>query len=235
MNFPPCRSINAWYGAISFGVATLDRATSRTLDVRGEFAVGEWTGSIGAFYRWDKGLVDWTFRNGVFGRSAAAVDLEVSGIEAYAQRSGERLDVVLGYTWLHKSSDYGAAAVDGSFYALNFPNHRITAAFIWRATDDLTLRLDNELRWQEPNPLRLNGEDHAVLSSLGLYWRTPWDRRLQLSLQVDNVWDSALEEIPAVPAAPITAGMASTFRSPSAPVRPAIHQMAQTVAKAIRM
>ncbi|WP_221030143.1 TonB-dependent receptor [Actomonas aquatica] len=189
-------------GGLFRGNRSLDRAESRTLEARGEFAVGEWTGSVGAFYRWDEDLIDWTFRNGVFGRNAAAVDLEVAGVEAYAMRSGERLDLVLGYAWLHKDADYGSATIDGSFYALNFPNHRVTAALIWRATDDLTLRLDNELRWQEPNPLRLNGKDEALLSSVGLYWRTPWDRRLQLSVQVDNLWDSTFEEIPAVPAAP---------------------------------
>ncbi len=189
-------------GGLFRGNPNLDRATSRTLDAKAQFALGDWTGSVGAFHRWDDELVDWTFRNGVFARSAAAVDLETSGLEVYAMRSGEQLDVVLGYTWLHKDADYGSAIVDGSFYALNFPNHRVTAALIWRATEDLTLRLDNELRWQEPNPLRLNGKDEAVLSSIGLYWRTPWDRRLQLSLQVDNAWDSAFEEIPAVPAAP---------------------------------
>ena len=199
-------------GGLFRGNPHLDRAVSRTLDARAEFAAGEWTGSIGAFHRWDEDLVDWTFRNGVFARSAAAVDMEVSGIETFAQRSGERLDVVIGYAWLHKSADYGAATVDGSFYALNFPNHRITAAFIWRIDDDLTLRVDNELRWQEPNSLRLNGKDNAVLSAVGLYWRTPWDRRLQLSLQIDNVWDSAFEEIPAVPAAPRLIAVGARWR-----------------------
>ncbi len=189
-------------GGLFRGNPNLDRATSRTFDAKAEFALGDWTGSMGAFYRWDDDLVDWTFRNGVFARSAAAVDLETAGVEAYAMRSGERLDLVLGYSWLHKEADYGSTAVDGSFYALNFPDHRITAAVIWRATDGVTLRLDNEVRWQQPNPLRLNGKEEAVLSSLGLYWRTPWDRRLQLSLQVDNLWDSSFEEIPAVPAAP---------------------------------
>src|SRR5690606_1911173 len=124
---------------------------------------------------------------------------ETAGVELLAQRSGEHLDLVFGYSWLEKQSDFGAATVDGSFYALNFPNHRLTAAVVWRATADITLRLDNEFRWQEPNPLRVNGQDRAALSSLGLYWRTPWARQLQLSLQVDNVWDSEFEEIPAVP------------------------------------
>ncbi len=189
-------------GGLFRGNPDLDRATSRTFDAKAEFAAGAWTGSVGAFYRWDDDLVDWTFRNGVWARSAAAVDLETAGVEAFAMRSGERLDVVLGYSWLHKTADYRSAVVDGSFYALNFPDHRVTAAFIWRATDDLTLRLDNEVRWQEPNPLRLNGKEEAFLSSVGVYWRTPWDRRLELSLQVDNLWDSEFEEVPAVPAAP---------------------------------
>jgi hypothetical protein len=39
---------------------------------------------------------------------------------------------VLGYTYLNKDADYGLATVDASFYALNFANHRFTAAIVAR-------------------------------------------------------------------------------------------------------
>ncbi|WED66240.1 TonB-dependent receptor [Synoicihabitans lomoniglobus] len=190
----------------------LDRATSRTLDLTGEFAAGAWTGSIGAFYRWDDELIDWTFRSDFWARSAAAVDLETAGVEVFARRGGEKFDLILGYSWLEKSADYGRAPVDGSFYALNFPNHRFTAAVVWRVDENLEVRFDNELRWQEANPLRLNDTERTLLSSLGVYWRTPWVRQLQLSLQVDNLWDSDFEEIPAVPAAPRLIAVGARWR-----------------------
>jgi len=189
-------------GGLFRGNPNLDRATSRTADLSVEFEAGEWTGTMGAFYRWDDELIDWTFRSDFWARSAAAVDLETAGFEFLARRGGERWDVVVGYTWLGKSADYGGAAVDGSFYALNFPNHRLTAAFVWRPAGEIDVRFDNEFRIQEPNSLRRNNTDETWHSTLGIYWRTPWAENLQLSLQVDNLWDSDFEELPAVPAAP---------------------------------
>jgi vitamin B12 transporter len=189
-------------GGLFRGNSSLDRATSRTADLKATFEVAGWVGAASVFHRWDDELVDWTFRSGFFARSAAAVDLETSGVEFLASRGGEHWDVVLGYSWLEKSADYGVATVDGSFYALNFPTHRLTAALVWRATDSLDVRFDNEFRVQEPNPLRRNATDETWLSTIGVYWRTPWAKNLQLSLQADNLWDADFEEIPAVPAAP---------------------------------
>ena len=189
-------------GGLFRGNPDLDRATSRTLDLVGTFNAGGWAGSIGAFYREDDKLIDWTFRHDFWARSAAAVDLDTYGIEAYATRSWDTVDLQLGYTWLEKDDDYGGLPVDGSFYALNFPNHRLTAAMVWRVANNVDIRWDNELRIQEPNPLRKNNTDETVLSSLGIYWRPSFAERLQFSLQVDNLWDSDFEEVPATPAAP---------------------------------
>jgi hypothetical protein len=40
-----------------------------------------------------------------------------------------------------------------------------------------------------------------VLSSLGLFYRPPRLAGLEFSLQVDNLWDSDFQQVPAVPAA----------------------------------
>ncbi len=189
-------------GGLFRGNSNLDRAVGRTAEIKASFDLVGWTGSVGAFYRWDDDLVDWTFRSDFWARSAAAVDLETSGIELLASRGGAHWDVVLGYTWLEKSADYHGAAVAGSFYALNFPDHRLTAAMVWRPTDAIDVRLDNEFRLQEPNSLRRNTTDEAWLSTLGIYWRPSWAKIFQLSLQIDNLWNSDFEELPAVPAAP---------------------------------
>jgi len=189
-------------GGLFRGNPDLDRAVSRTLDVAGSFNAGGWSGSIGAFYRQDDELVDWTFRHDFWARSAAAVDLETYGLEFYATRRWSQLDLHLGYTWLGKDADYDGLVVDGSFYALNFPNHRLTVALVWQLIDGVELRMDNELRMQEPNPLRRNDTEETVLSSVGVYWRPGFADQLELSVQVDNLWDSDFEEIPAVPAAP---------------------------------
>lgn len=200
------------HGGLFRGNSSLDRSTSRTLDGAVAFDVGGWTGTASVFYRWDDDLIDWTFRSDFWARSASAVDLETTGIELFARRGGEQWDVILGYTWLKKAADYGGAAVDGSFYALNFPNHRFTAAVVWRPSEDWDVRIDNEYRVQEPNALRRNTTDNTLHSTIGIYWRTPWAKNLQLSLQVDNLWDSDFEELPAVPAAPRMMAVGARWR-----------------------
>lgn len=189
-------------GGLFRGNPDLDRATSRTLDLSGTFSAGGWAGTVGAFWRQDDELIDWVFRNDFWARSAAAVDIETYGLELLVSRSWASVDLHFGYTWLEKDEDYAGLAVDGSFYALNYPNHRATAAVVWRLTGDLDFRWDNEFRVQEPNPLRRNSTEETVLSSLGIYWRPEFAEELELSLQIDNVWDSDFEEIPATPASP---------------------------------
>lgn len=178
----------------------LGRSHSHNVEVAAEFSTAGWRGNVAVFVRRDDDLVDWTFQNGVTARHAQAVDIDTGGIELFATRSFGWLELMLGYTWLEKDADYGGATVDGSFYALNFANHRLTAALIAEPVDGLEIRLDNEVRLQEENPLRRGGNE-AFISALGVYWRVPSLPRLQLSVQVDNLWNEDFEEVPAVPAA----------------------------------
>jgi hypothetical protein len=152
------------------------------------------------FHRRDDDLVDWTFRNGVTARTANAVDIRTTGVELVARRSVSRYDLVLGWTWLSKDSDYRGALVDASFYALNYARQRLTAALTARLTREFELQIDNEFRVQAPNALRTRGGERPVISALGLTYRPAAWRRLSLSVQVDNLWDSNFQEVPAVPA-----------------------------------
>jgi hypothetical protein len=61
--------------------------------------------------------------------------------------------------------------------------------------------MDNQARLQEENPLRTIGGNRALISALGLFYRPPHARDLALSLQVDNLWNSDFQVVPAVPAA----------------------------------
>jgi vitamin B12 transporter len=126
--------------------------------------------------------------------------MKTTGFELVAVMNSNRFDLILGYAYLEKDADYGLATVDASFYALNFPRHRLTAAIVGRIIPGLELRLDNEYRLQEKNSLRVIGGNEAVLSSLGLYWLPAKLAGLELSLRVDNLWDSRFQEVPAVPA-----------------------------------
>jgi hypothetical protein len=183
------------------GNADLGRETSRNWEAGGVLTRGSWRWQAAAFHRRDDDLVDWTFRRGVTARTASAVDIDTSGVELLAVFNTSKLNLVLGYTWLGKAADYGGAAVDASFYALNFPRHRLTAAVIARLATGIELRVDNEWRIQEQNPLRTAGGEGAFLTSAGLYWLPRGAAGLEVSVRMDNAWDDDFQEVPAVPAA----------------------------------
>lgn len=183
------------------GNPNLGRQTSRNLELGlgGQWA--GWTGSAAVFFRRDRALVDWTFRRGVTARTANAVDIEVGGFELVAHRSGRTVDLTLGYTGLTKDADYRVATVDASFYALNYARHRFTAAVTARLGHGFEVRLDNVARFQASNLLRTSGGDEALSSTAGLAYRPRAWRRLEVAVQVENLWDTDFQDVPAVPAA----------------------------------
>ena len=183
------------------GNPLLGRETSRNLELGVGGTHDGWSGTAAVFYRQDEDLVDWTFKQGVTARTANAVDVSTTGVEFVARRSWAACDLVLGYTALTKSPDYHGAAVDASFYALNYAKHRLTAAVIVHLGHEFELRMDNAARLQAANILRTVGGDHAVISSLGLTYRPAAWRRLTFTVQADNLWNSSFQEVPAVPAA----------------------------------
>ncbi len=191
------------------GNPDLGRASSTNWELGATRTFGGLEVQAAFFFRQDRDLTDWTYRNGVTARTANAVDIDTLGFEAVATYRCRYGRATVGYTWLEKDEDYGSALVDASFYALNFARHRVTAALVWQPWSQLEVRFDNEYREQEPNPLR-RSSDRAVISSLGVHWFVPQVRGLELSAQVENLWDCAFEEVPAVPASPrlYSAGLA---------------------------
>jgi vitamin B12 transporter len=182
------------------GNPNLARETSRDTEAGLNGSLWGWTGKAAVFYRRDENLVDWTYTNGVFGRAANPVNLDTRGFELEARHAWGLVTVVLGYTALGKDANYGNADISASFYALNYARQRLTAAFTFQLTENLELRLDNAARIQEPDSLRTEGGNDALVSSLGLYWHPSSIRKLEFSLLVDNLWDSAFQSVPGVPA-----------------------------------
>jgi outer membrane receptor protein involved in Fe transport len=182
------------------GNPNLGREFSRNLEAGVSFQSQGWRIETALFYRRDDHLVDWTFKNGISARSANAVDISTLGLELVATRRQPRYDLILSCTLLDKNADYGTASVDASFYALNFARQRLTAAVVLRLGAGFELRVDNEYRVQETNPLRVQGGNHAFITALGIYYLPPRCRGLELSLLMDNLWDSEFQEVPAVPA-----------------------------------
>lgn len=184
------------------GNPNLGRQTSHNAELGATGSWLGWNGQAAFFVRRDDALVDWTFRRGVTARTANAVDVETAGVEFVARRAWAAVDVVLGYTVLTKDADYRGAAVDASFYALNYARHRLTAALTCRLGHGFELRIDNVIRVQADNFLRTRGGDEAIFTAAGLAFRPETWRGFEASLQVENLWDSEFQEVPAVPAAP---------------------------------
>jgi outer membrane receptor protein involved in Fe transport len=195
------------------GNPNLSREYSRTTEVGARGVVAGWTAQADVFYRDDTDLVDWTYQPSVFGRQANPVDLHTSGVEGIVRRSWTYSTLVFGATVMNKSAQYFGPSEEASFYALNYARWRLTAAVSLHLTSDLDLRWDNELRQQEPDLLRTEGGNDAYLTSIGLIWRPSVLRGAEVTLQADNLTNSAYQSVPGVPASPrqITFGVAKAW------------------------
>jgi vitamin B12 transporter len=182
------------------GNPNLVRTTSRDTEVGASGSLGGWSLKGAVFYRRDDNLVDWTYLDGVFGRSANPVNLDTDGVELVARHSWTYVTTVFGYTALAKDAHYFGPPVTASFYALNYARQRLTAAFTIELTPNWILRLDNAARIQAADSLRTQGGNDALESSLGLSWHPAGERNLEITLQVDNLWNSAFQSVPSVPA-----------------------------------
>lgn len=183
------------------GNDALGRETARQLSASVARDTGEWQARATIFSREDDDLVDWTYATGApFARQANAVDIDVIGVEMFMTRQWTSFDLAAGYTWLDKDADYGTAQVDASFYALNFARHRATLALRYRFAGAFELRLDNEYRRQEENPLRV-GDDQTYLASMALVWSGNGLRGLNVAVVADNLTDSEFQPFPGTPAA----------------------------------
>ena len=208
---PGYTALNSRPTGLFGGNALLGRETAKQLQLALSAERASWQGRAAVFQRRDEELVDWTYASGApFARQANPVDLDVIGFETFVTRQWPAIELAVGYTWLDKDSDYGAAQVDASFYALNFARHRLTLALAWRFGDHFEMRLDNEYRVQEENPLRTSS-DNTWLGSLALVWRAQASDGLELVLTVDNVGDSDYQPFPGTPAAGRQASISANY------------------------
>lgn len=186
-------------GGLFGGNPDLGRERSRSGSAGFELDRGVWRLEGSVFYREDRDLVDWTYdRETVNARTAAAVDLDTRGAEAVFTRFWKDLRLRLGYAWLEKSGRYGDPEVWASFYALNYPRHRVLVSFSWSFLERFELRLENEYRRQRSNPLR-SGREEAVLTAAALAYFPGFLPGLEMVLSVDNPFKVNFQEIPGVP------------------------------------
>ncbi|MFT4900888.1 MAG: vitamin B12 transporter [Lentimonas sp.] len=175
----------------------LGRETTENLELGFALQRTDWSVEAAVFYRWDDDLVDWTF-TGAGARAANNVDIETFGFEWITTRRWEQLEAIASYTYLHKQEDYGNPAVIGSFYALNFPEHRATLGLIWSPIQLVEIRLDNEWRQQQANPLR-SGPDSALFSHLAASYYPSQIEGLELFVAWDKPWNEDFQDVPGTP------------------------------------
>ena len=177
----------------------LGREVSENIELGVALKRPDWSLESAIFYRWDDDLTDWTFSNGApTSRTANPVDIETFGFEVIGTKHWQDIEAIASYTYLHKDEDYGSAAVDASFYALNFPEHRATLGAIWRPIELLEVRIDNEWRSQKANTLR-SGPDESFYTLLGLSIYPPQCQNLELFFAIDKPWDEDFQDIPGTP------------------------------------
>ena len=183
------------------GNPSLGREKAKQLSIGVTRDTESWRWRATIFSRRDDNLVDWTYATGApFARQANPVDIDVLGFEAFTTREWREFALTAGYVFLDKDADYGAALVDASFYALNFARHRATLAMRYRFAERFELRIDNEYRRQEDNPLR-DGDDATFLAALSINWKPRSPDGLDVALVIDNVTDSEYQPFPGTPAA----------------------------------
>ncbi|MBL1386031.1 MAG: TonB-dependent receptor [Colwellia sp.] len=177
----------------------LERETTKNLELGYLIQEQTWQLNSAVFYREDNNLTDWTFSfDSSSARFANPVDIDATGVEFFANKYFDTTELIASYTYLNKSENYGDADIDASFYALNFPDHRVTLGAIWTPNDLIEMRVDNEWRKQHENALR-NGKDTALFTQLSLKITPTVINNLFITLAADNVWDESFEEIPGTP------------------------------------
>ncbi|TKB46940.1 TonB-dependent receptor plug domain-containing protein [Thalassotalea mangrovi] len=177
----------------------LQRESSQNLELGLSLDKLDWRLDSAIFYRWDNELTDWTYSfDSTSARTANQVDIETLGLEFIAIKSLDSVTLVASYTFLDKSENYLGENIDASFYALNYPPHRVTLGATWSPSETVEIRIDNEWRKQEDNALR-KGDDSALFTHLTLTYAPAQFDALDIVLAVDNLWDESFEEIPGTP------------------------------------
>lgn len=187
-------------GGLFRGNPNLRNLESSLTEVGVELEDGKTKSKFAAFYKDDKNLTDWTYDSSITpfaSRSANNVDIETLGFEASANHKiSSTVHTLLGYTYLHKDEDYKVEGVDASFYALNFPKHRVVAGLGVDLTEGLLWKVNGEFRRQFENILR-SGEDKPVILSSSLTYQ--FNSGLSVEAVIDNILDEEFQEVPGVP------------------------------------
>ena len=179
----------------------LNRSISKNLELGLQLKRENWSLNSAIFYRWDNDLVDWTYSNtSPNQRKANHADINTFGFEIIASHQWDNFQAICSYSYLEKEENYKDLNVDGSFYALNYPEHRATLGLIWDPIDTLQIRVDNEWREQRENIIRQNtgAPNKSTFSHLAASYFPPKFEDLELFLAYDKPWEKDFQDIPGI-------------------------------------
>ena len=177
----------------------LGRGISKNLEFGYTLQNNDWKVSGSIFQRWDKDLVDWTFaQDSTSSRFANHVDIDTLGFEFFASRQLNKIKTDFSYAYIKKDEDYKDEDVYGSFYALNYPEQRVTLAFILNPIELLEVRLDNEWRKQRENILRFGPESTYYSHISASYYPTQLND-LEIFFAYEKPWDEDFQDVPGTP------------------------------------
>ena len=176
----------------------LDREISKTIEIGHLISDSSWRIDTCLFYRWDDDLTDWTYFVGDVNRTANPVDTQTFGVEIIGYHKWQNFQLIGSYAYLSKDEDYKKPDFVGSFYALNYPEHRATLGIIWEATDLIQIRVDNEWREQRENLIR-TGPDDLFYSHLAISYFPSQISDTELFLAYDKPWDEEFQDLPGTP------------------------------------
>ena len=179
----------------------LNRSKSKNLEIGYNISRSNWQLSGTIFHRWDDDLVDWTFdTDWETYRKANHVNIKTHGIELIASRQWDKLETIYSYAYLRKKEDYSDPSIWGSFYALNYPEHRATVALIWSPIDSLEVRIDNEWREQRENIIRVlqGSPDRSTISHIAASYYPKSFEEMEIFVAFEKPWEKDFQEIPGI-------------------------------------
>lgn len=148
-----------------------------------------------AFYRRSRDTVDWVLADDDSTRWTATDigTVDTRGMEAEVIAGPlPSLDLHAHYMLLDKDEGLDVYA---SRYVLDYAEHRLTAAVVWRATDRVRVVATQTVQWQNANAQRA-GDDVATPGTVSCFVRPRRTDRVELALTADNVWDDDFQILP---------------------------------------
>ena len=179
----------------------LRRSVSKNLETGYKITRNKWKLNTAIFHRWDDDLVDWTYDiDWETYRKANHVDITTFGLEIIASREWDNLEAIGSYAYLEKNENYSDSSIWGSFYALNYPEHRATFGLIWNPFDSIEVRIDNEWRQQRENIIRViqGSPKQSTFSHFAASYYPKGFKDLELFVAYEKPWEKDFQEIPGI-------------------------------------